>query len=69
MAKREKVDGFGTVITLSPSEALDLVTLLTGQLANLPVPGRMSGAAPEIKIDDRGRFEEKLAFFVDHRTK
>lgn len=69
MASREKIEGFGTVITLSPAEALDLVTLLTGQLAKLPVPGHMAGAAPEITINDRGRIEEKLAFLVDLRMK
>ncbi len=38
------------ILAVSRREALDIVALLTGQLAGLPAPGCMAGAAPVLMI-------------------
>lgn len=55
-------------ITISKKEAVDLIALLTAQLADETAPGCMSGACPEIKLLDRGVITERLVFVVGNKS-
>lgn len=54
------------IITLSKKEAVDVLALLTGLLGQETVPGNMAGAAPEIKIMDRGLVIKRLFLLINH---
>jgi len=64
MATREKVDDKFSVLVLSPGEAVELIALLTAQLGECTLKGRMSGEAPEIRVEDRGTVLERIGFIV-----
>lgn len=68
MAKSEAVPNKGKVITLSKQEALDLVTVLTAQLAQLSLRGR-EGEAATIAINNFGVLDERLIFCIDHERR
>lgn len=55
------------VYTLSKQEALDLIVYLAAQLANHPVPGNVSGAAPSINIVDRGQILNRHLFIIGEK--
>lgn len=50
MAKIEKIDNATQFLVLTRYEAMELVCLLIGQLANQPAHGQQSGACPSISI-------------------
>jgi hypothetical protein len=54
MAKIENVDNQTQFLVLTKGEAMELVCLLIGQLANEPAPNCQSGGCPSIPINNLG---------------
>jgi hypothetical protein len=54
----------GTQILLSRKEAIDLVTLLIGQLADCAVRGAQAGECPVLLLDTGTENARRLVFFV-----
>jgi hypothetical protein len=65
MATEEKIEGRRVLVTLSVKEAVEIVTLLTAQIANVPLPGNASGAAPSVSVNKHGQLDHYLIFIVD----
>jgi hypothetical protein len=57
--------GLLTCISLTRSEVLELVVLLTAQAVGETAPGLQAGAVPEIRIMDRGVTVERILCYVE----
>ena len=57
--------GLLTCISLTRSEVVELIALLTAQAVGETAPGFQAGAAPQIRITDRGVIVERIAFYVE----
>lgn len=53
------------VVTISKEEAANIIALLAGQLADTHIQGVQSGAAPELRVVDRGQLVKRLVFVID----
>lgn len=64
MASRKIVDTNLQCVTVSKAEAVELITLLSAQLAGVPAPGNHGGACPEIRIVEHGQIKDRIVFMV-----
>lgn len=69
MAYEAHKDGVHRVIAISRKEAVELIAFLAGQLGGETVPGNYAGAAPEIRIRDRGVCAERISLLIDDKSK
>jgi hypothetical protein len=64
MATEVVSNGPELVITLSPSEAANVIGLLAAQLAGTPLTGNAAGAAPTLNVVEDGRIKYRLSLLV-----
>lgn len=69
MATREIIDKIHEVVAISKSEAVEIIALLAGQVAQVPVSGNQSGACPTINVVDFGVIKAKITLIVDSERK
>lgn len=60
----EDTEGKLRIITLSPQEAVNMIGLLTAQLAGVPLQGHAAGSAPSINITEHGAIKHRMIMFV-----
>jgi hypothetical protein len=58
-------EGTIRVVSLSRTEIVGIVSLLTAQLAGLPVSGNHAGGAPTVNVVDRGVILYRLALCLE----
>ncbi len=54
------------IYELTPAEAVEVIALLTAQLANVPLVGRMSGACPTLNVIEHGQRVQRVSLSVRH---
>jgi hypothetical protein len=63
MAKLDYGNDYNTEFySLNKHEVVELITLLTAQLAGVCPVGRQSGACASIKVNDKGRDVKRMVF-------
>ncbi len=65
MAKLE-ITPTAEFIGLTRSEAVELITFLTAQLAGVNIRYHALGVAPEISIIERGARQKRMVFYVEN---
>jgi hypothetical protein len=68
MAQEHIINDQMSVISLSKMDIVNLITLLSAQLADVCAPGRQGGACPEIVINDKGR-QRRVSFCLEPDNK
>jgi len=63
MASEHKLEG-SLVVELDKQEAVNLIGLLTAQLARVPLQGNASGAVPSLNIVEDGVVKYRLLFLL-----
>lgn len=66
---REHLHDALKVVLLSSQEAVDLIGLLTAQLAGVPLIGNQGGAFPTINISENGVIKYRLMIGIDSKEK
>ena len=65
MAKFEVIDSRNRVLVLGRKEAVDLIGLLTAQLAGVTLMNTMAGACPSINVNEHGQLKERISISVE----
>ena len=53
------------ILKLDKQETTRIISLLTGQLADVPAEGNWGGAVPIVNITENGNIKYRLAFILD----